>query len=274
MNIMQETEAIIVCDLIEKIILERFLIKAIPQNRLIPNEQLEKIIHSKIKRKYKILESKLFLLHKKVIEVTEDELLLTEKANGYIRGLIKKYVIPSRFAGNEELPGIAGIFDEQNYTNIEKSFIDFIFDSFISLTDINFSPKKALTLESVKVLLNFNFVNNSQFRHFSKDIYNAILQGKLHAGDNLKSYIDKSYSNDNEHEIQKRLKLSAEYDYYFDEKANLRCDLETNKNTFVKNVLNTIISELSDQAVKILLLVKLQNKFFFLIKVKVFDEFS
>ena len=73
--------------------------------------------------------------------------------------------------------------------------------------------------------------------------------------------------------MEERLKLSAEYDYFFDEKAILRCDLETNKNIFVKNILNTIISELSDIAVKIMLLVKLQNKFPFLIRDKVFNEF-
>ena len=274
MNIKQETRALFASNLIDKIILERFLIRVIPKNRLIPYEQLERLTHLKIKGKYNLLESELFLIHKNNIEVTEDEQLLTEKANEHIRELIKKYVVPSRFAGNEELRGIAGQFDEQSYTIAEKSFIDFIFDNFISLFDINFRPKTVLTLESLKVLLNFNLVNNSQFRHFSKDIYNAVLQEKLHAGDNLQPYIDKSYKNDDEHEFEKRSKLSTEYDYYFDEKANLRCDLETNKNTFVKNMLNTIISELSDLAVKILLLVKLQNRFPFLIRDKIFNEFG
>lgn len=181
---------------------------------------------------------------------------------------------PERHKGAPARRGRRGqsvLLGEQNYTNTEKKFVDFIFDCFISLTDIDFKSKTVLTAESLNDLVNFNLAINSQFRHFSKVIYNAILQAKLHAGDNLRPYIDKSYQN--KHEMEERLKLSAEYDYFFDEKAILRCDLETNKNIFVKNILNTIISELSDIAVKIMLLVKLQNKFPFLIRDKVFNEF-
>lgn len=274
MNIQKETQAMLVSDMIDKIILERFLIKSIPKIRIIPYEQLEKLTHLKIKGLQRSLKSKLFISHKNDIEITENEQLLAGKANELIRGLIKKYVIPSQYTGGEELRDIAGVLDEQSYTDTEKNFIDFIFNTFISLTEINFSPKKVMTFETIQVLLNFNLVNNSQFRHFSKDIYNAVLQAKLHAGDTLKPYIEKSYKNNNENEIETRLKLSAEYDYYFDDKANLRCDLDTNKSVFIKNLLNTIISELNDLTVKLLLLVNLQNKYPFLIRDKIFSEFS
>ncbi len=274
MSLQQEIWAMLASDSIDKIILERFLVKAIPKNRMISYKQLKKLTDLKIKRKYKLLKSELFSVHKNDIEVTENEQLLTENANEYIKALIKKYVIPSRFTGNTELRDIAGIFSEQYYTDTEKNFVEFIFHHFISLTDIDPRSVRALTLASRKVLLDFNLATNSHFRHFSKNIYNAILQGKLRAGDNLKQYIDKSYKNNHENEMEERLKSSAEYDYFFDEKANLRCDLETNKNILVKNILNTIISEFSDFAVKILLFVKLQNKFSFLIRDKIFNEFG
>ena len=274
MSLQQEIWAILASDTIDKIILERFLIKAIPQNRRIPYEQLERLTHLKVKQKHNLLESKLFKIHENCIEIAENEQLLTESANGYIKALIKKYVIPSRFTGCEELHGITGLFDEQNYTNAEKNFIDFIFQHFIGLADIELRPESALTLESKRVLFHFNLATNSRFCHFSKNVYNAILQGKLRAGDNLRWYIDKSYKNNYEQEIEERLKSSAEYDYFFDEKANLRCDLVTNQNTFVKKILNKVISELSDFAVKILLFVKLQNRFSILIRDKVFDTFD
>ena len=77
------------------------------------------------------------------------------------------------------------LVDNKYYTIEENNFINFMLKNFLTITDMDIFPNDT----HIKDLLNFNFVNNNDFRHVSKEVYNAILQKKLHVGDSILPYI-------------------------------------------------------------------------------------
>ncbi len=160
------------------------------------------------------------------------------------------------------------LVDNKYYTIEENNFINFMLKNFLTITDMDIFPNDT----HIKDLLNFNFVNNNDFRHVSKEVYNAILQKKLRVGDSILPYINRVMKN--KKLINTKLKMSSGYDFYFNENAILKCDLETNINNLTKNFLNSIIFELNDNRTRIGLLAKLQCKFPILLKDKIFYEFD
>lgn len=291
----KELKIWVITDFIEKITLERYLLNAIPKNRHMALNNLTRLTNLKIGRQYKFIKSDLFQMDKKSITITDKENLLSYRANNYIKLLIKKYIIPNKYKNEAclELNDFAGFLEENIYSDKEKEFIDFIFNNCKSIASLGIdtiSIKNNPKL--IKNLLNFNLVNNSCFRCIAKKIYSDILHNKIHAGDSIKPYIEEIYKNEkkydesrilieklygnnnNNNEIIKRLELSNIYDYYFDENAILRCDLETNRNIFIKNFINTIISEFIDIFAKMLILVNLQKTYPILIEDKIFNELN
>lgn len=74
-------------------------------------------------------------------------------------------------------------------------------------------------------------------------------------------------------QVAEKLEKSCKYDYFFDSKGILKCDLDTNIKILIKNFLSTIIYDLVDHKAKITLLMKLNNKYPFLMSENVFDEY-
>ena len=66
-------------------------------------------------------------------------------------------------------------------------------------------------------------------------------------------------------QVAEKLEKSCRYDYFFDSNGILKCDLYTNKSILIKNFLNTIFYDFTDVKAKIILLLKLNNKYPFVI---------
>lgn len=112
-----------------------------------------------------------------------------------------------------------------------------------------------------KALFEFNNLNHRPFLCTAQKIYNDILQNKIHAGDSIIKYIKIKLT---DKEVEERLEKSCKYDYFFDNNGILKCDLNTNKNILIKNFLNTIIYYLTDNVAKMIILLKLNNKYPFI----------
>ena len=154
--------------------------------------------------------------------------MLTEKTMEYNKCLIKKYILPSKYKQNQYAFHMRYLVDNKYYTIEENNFM---LKNFLTITDMDIFPNDT----HIKDLLNFNFVNNNDFRHVSKEVYNAILQKKLRVGDSILPYINRVIKN--KKLINTKLKMSSEYDFYFNENAILKCDLETIINNLTKNFL-------------------------------------
>ena len=141
-----------------------------------------------------------------------------------------------------------------------NNLIEIVNDRFI----YKFVPKQDL--------LNFNYVNSFGFNYIARDIFNAILQNKIHVGDNIMSFMTKRYYD--KKILSEKLKYASIYDYFFNENAVLRCDLQTNTNLLIKNFLNLCIYDFNDITSKTILLLKLNNRYSFLIADKIFNEFD
>ncbi len=146
----------------------------------------------------------------------------------YNKCLIKKYILPSKYKQNQYAFHMRYLVDNKYYTIEENNFM---LKNFLTITDMDIFPNDT----HIKDLLNFNFVNNNDFRHVSKEVYNAILQKKLRVGDSILPYINRVIKN--KKLINTKLKMSSEYDFYFNENAILKCDLETIINNLTKNFL-------------------------------------
>ncbi len=90
----------------------------------------------------------------------------------YSKCLIKKYILPSKYKQNQYAFHMRYLVDNKYYTIEENNFINFMLKNFLTITDMDIFPNDT----HIKDLLNFNFVNNNDFRHVSKEVYNAILQ--------------------------------------------------------------------------------------------------
>ena len=267
----KSAQAVITAGILTDIILERNLIGAIPRNRQIPLENIKKLTCGKLSNIHKYVSIDLFTVHKTTLEVTDNDKLLSEKTLEYCRQAIKKFVCPSKHEQDEYIYNVGILYNETYYTAEEKSFIDLIFNNFMQIAKLDLNCK----ISSIKDLKYFNEVNNNFFYLAAKKVYNAILHKKLHAGDSIIPYINKVYINDQLQKIlSEKLKMCSIYDYFFDENAVLKCDLDTNLNMLIKNFINSVLYNFTDYSTKIILLNKLKMKYPLLIKDKNFYDFD
>lgn len=253
---------------IENFIIEKNLITALPFNRQLSFGYIKKQTGINFSKINNHIRSELFNVQKSRIEITDNRQLLSEKTTEYCKYLIKKYIFPSQYTQDQYAFHARYLVDTKYYTSEENSFIGFMLKNFLSVVNMDFCPKET----NIKDLLNFNFVNSNGFYHISKEVYNAILQKKLRVGDSILPYINKTMKN--KKRINTKLKMSSEYDFYFNENAVLKCDLETNTSNLIKNFLNSVIYEINDNFTRIVLLAKLQCRYPILLKDKIFCEFD
>lgn len=253
---------------LEDIILERYLINIIPKNRQYSFSTIKKLTGYNFLPIRGYIKSDLFAINEYSIEITDNTQLLLERSKNYCEKLIKKIVYPALYKYNDFIYRIERLLDSSYYTAEEKSFIDLILDKLFCIINNNIALKPI----SHKDLLEFNSIYSNGFNYVARDIYNAIIQKKLHAGDDILSFINHRLK-DNNVKCAK-LESSSKFDYFFTKDAILKCDLNTNINILIKNFLNLSFYNLSDTVTKVILLSKLNSIHPFLIKDKIFENFE
>lgn len=243
---------------IEYTILENYLLKTLPKDNFFTFEYFKNITSLDFSRFWRYLKSDLFTIKKKKIIITENKQILNEHAKKYCKNLILKNIHPSKFRKDETMY-LCSFFFGNFYTDEENKFIDLLFDKFMEIFDFEiFSTPK-------NEILNFFTLNEHFFYQISFDIFNAILHKEIHIGDSILPYVTEF---PNKTHFSLILEQSSKYDYYFDNKGILKCDLETNVNTLIKNILNTLVYKFYNFESKILFLSKMSSRYSFLIENK------
>lgn len=260
-------KALIANETIEKIILERHLFNAIPISNKFSLKKVSKYIGINYSRLQKYIESDLYTINKDTIYITENKQLLSDKSKKYIEDLIKEVIRPEKYKNNKFVYCIAKFFDNSYYSKAEQEFIDLMVNEFFAICNRNTISHRI----SFEDLIGFLNINHNPFQHTARQVYNDILQKKICAGDNIIKYIKEHLT---DIQFTRQLEKSYKYDCFFDNNGILKCDLDTNINILIKNFLCTIIYGLTDNDAKIILLMKLNAKYPFLISEKIFDEYS
>ncbi|MDE6586609.1 MAG: hypothetical protein K2K80_08015 [Clostridia bacterium] len=254
--------------LLEDIILERYLINVIPENRQYSLQAIKKLTGYDFLPISNYVSSELFTINKTTIEITENTQLLSDKSKNYCKTLIQKLIFPSNYEQDKFISYIGKLYDSSYYTSEEKNFIELMLDKLFCIINdeitIKYIPRNDL--------LKFNLVNSNGFCYTARDIYNAILQKKFKVGDNILPFINNKITDKNV--IYEKLKCGSKFDCFFTENAILKCDLNTNLNILIKNFLNLIIYNLNDTVTKNILLSKLNSRYPILIKNKIFNDFE
>ena len=251
-----DKRTVILTEMIERVILERYLINELPQT--LSFDYFNKLTACKLEHNCKVVKSKLFTVQSTGIKINDDKQILLEKSNRYFNALIKNLIF---YYGKD------GAFDT------EKKWVSYIYEHLVGIAKIDISSIR-LDTQLIKVIGEFSLINSENFWEVSKLVFKAIFQNKIHAGDKIMPYIEKVYGTKNKKIIGEKLKKSSVYDFYFDEDAILRCDISCNTDIFIKNLLNTIIFEFIDYTTRIYMLSKLQYKYPFSIIDKVFEDFN
>lgn len=232
---------------LSEIILERYLADILPETRLIPLKELNRITNYDYIKLRKYLGNNYYRVKGKEISIIADNQLLAEKSELHCKRLISELVIPAHFDKEKYTLGTY-------YTEKEIEFIDFMLNELLSIASINKFSCKA----PVNDLFYFNLINHNYFNYSAKRIFNDILLNKLHAGDNIIPYLAENLTG---FEIIERLENSCKFDYLFDTDGILKCDLTTNKDILIKNFINTVIYGLRDPDSQAILLQKLDSKY-------------
>ncbi len=260
MSFEKSAAALVAENYLENLILERFLINILPTNRKYSLKTINNLTGYNFLPIKNIVNSKIFEINKKTIQITDNNNLLAEKAKIYCELIIKKLIFPSKYKYNRYIYYIGRLFDNCYYTQNENRFITLMFDNLTHIINDNTNFK----LISQTDLLKFNFIYKNGFYYVSRDIINAIINNKLHMGDNIMPFITNIITDKNI--INKILNYNSKFDLFFDKNKNLLCDLDTNVNLLIKNFLNLSIYNFKDKITKIILLQKLNNTQFFIIK--------
>lgn len=267
MSTKKSAEALNATAIISNIILERNLIHKLPYNKQISFTKMSKQIRYNLPRLRNYIYSEIFTLSNSNIKITDDNELLINKSKDYCMRLIKKYIYPSQFEKDEYVFNVGKLFDNSYYTNEELNFINLIYNSFTQILNIELNSN----ITNIQNLIEFNSINDNEFYSLFKQIYNEILKDKIHYGDNIYQYFKEFGENEEmQNVISKKLKSSTKYDYIFDNNYILKCDMKTNFDILIKNIINSTIYEFNDYFTKIILLIKLQTKYPLLIEDKIF----
>lgn len=251
----------------EEIILERYLSNTIPISNKFSIKKLYKFTGHNYYRLRNYIESNLYTISKYTITITDNTQLLADQSKEYVERLIKKTIYLAKNINKKIVYFIAQLFDYSLFTKEEQKFIELMANELFLITESNEISRRI----SYKDLNGFLELNHGSFLRTVRQVYNDILQRKIRAGDNIMKYLKECLT---EIEVAEKLEKSCKYDYFFDSNGCLKCDLVTNINILIKNFLSTIISGLTDDSAKIILLLKLNKKYPLLICEKVFDEYD
>lgn len=263
----KSAKALVADSKMEAIILERYLTDTIPKSNKFNIKNVYKYTGYNYYRLRNYIESDLYTISKNTIDITDNIQLLSDKSKNYAEKQIIKVVSPEKYRNDKFVCFVAKLFDCSYFTKEEQKFIELMTNELFLIIDTN----EILHRISIKDLIGFFDINHSPFLHTARQVYNDILQKKIYAGDNIMKYIKEHLT---DIQVTEKLQKSSKYDYFFDNNGILKCDLNTNINILIKNFLNTIIYDLTDNKAKILLLLKLNNKYPFLIKESPFDEYD
>lgn len=251
---------------LEDMILERFILGVLPGEYSV--QTIKKLTGYNFLSFKKYIVTDYFTLQGKIIKITNDTELLKKKSKTYCEKLVKKSVFPAKYEHDEFIYNIGRYHNENYYTQEEKRFIKLMLKELFCIIYDDIEIK----ITSPKKLLKYNLINNNCFKYVAVDIYNAIIRGKLRAGDNVMPFIMKTIKEENI--ISEKLKSCSVFDYLYDENAILKCDLNTNTNLLIKNFLNLTIYNFYDLFSRLILLMKLNSKYSFLISDKIFIDFE
>ncbi len=265
MSVRKNAEALVASDLLEEIILERYLSGVMPQENKLCLKEIYIYTGYNYYNMRNYINSNLFTISKDAIYISGDMQLLSCKSKEYVEGLIKKMICPKKYENDKYVYIIAKLFDHLYFSEEEQKFIEFMTNELYLII----KDRAVLHRISFKDLVGFHNLNRRPFLHIAQRVYNDILQKKICVGDNIMEYINKHLT---ENEIIEKLKNASKYDYFFDSNGNLKCDLNTNTDILIKNFLSTIIYRFNDDLAKTILLLKLNNKYSFLISEKFFYE--
>lgn len=266
MSVNKSATALIANETMEEIILESYLTNAMPTSNKFNLKKVYEHTGNNYYRLRNYIESNLYTISKEAIIITDNTHLLSDKAKEYVERLIKKAVYPENYKNNKIIYCIEKLFDYSYFTKEEQKFIELMSNELFSIIHNNVILHRI----SCKDLVGFLDLNRSPFLHTARQVYNDILQKKIHAGDNIMQYVKEHLT---DIQVAEKLEKSCKYDYFFDSKGILKCDLDTNIKILIKNFLSTIIYDLVDHKAKITLLMKLNNKYPFLMSENVFDEY-
>ena len=244
---------------IENIILQKYLLKSLPTEYYFTFEYFKNLTGYKLLNFRQFSDSDLFTISNKRIVITQNQELLKKEAQTYCMRLIKKHVRPAQYKNQYYIYRFGYITGVNYYTDEETKLIDLLYNRFIEIFDYKISNVNKLDL------LNISALNNSNFYHLSIDIYNAIFQKQIHIGDSILPYVEKF--SEKEKFITWFYK-SRDYDLYFNEKLLLKCDLETNINSLIKNFIISIAYQFCNQENYLLFLSKMSSHYSILIKSK------
>lgn len=253
----KSAKALIATDKMNKIILERYLINDMPKSYKFELKKVYKYTGYKYLSLRKFVCSDLYTVSKETIDITCDAKLLSEKSKEYVSRLIKKIIYPSRHKNNKFVYLIDKVFDNSYFTEEEQKQIELMTNELLFIVDNN----EILHNISFEDVCGFHYLNRRPFLYVARQVYNDILQKKIHAGDNIMEYIKTHLT---EMQVAKELEKSRRYDYFFDDNGILKCDLDTNRSILIKNFLNTVIYDFTDDKAKIIMLFKLNSKYPFL----------
>lgn len=260
-------KAVVATGTMDEIILEKFLTKSMPKSNKFCLKQVYENTGFKFDNLRKYVYSDLFTIGKDTIDITNDMQLLSDKSREYIEQLIKKVIRPAKYENSKFNYMFAKIFDNSYFTDEEQKFIELITKEVFSIIDYNELSRKI----SIRDLFGFHYLNRPPFIHTARQVYNDILQKKIHAGDNIMEYIK---TNLTDIQVTEKLETSCKYDCFFDNNGILKCDLVTNRNILIKNFLSMIFYGVNDNQAKTILLLKLNSKYPFLISENILCEYN
>lgn len=242
---------------LNEIILEKYIANTLPENRKIDMKELNAITNYNYYELRKYLGNNYYRVKGKTINVIADNQYLSEQSKLYCKRLILNLIPPST---EKDFNRPERYIIDADYTAEEQEFINLMINEFLAVANCNEIEREI----DINNLLYFNFLNNYFFKLDVKRVYNDILQNKLHAGDNIKSYFD----TDNIIDLQffNKLDIAEKFDCIFNKFYILKCDLETNKNILIKNFINTVLFDFDDISARISLLKKLNTKYPILIE--------
>lgn len=267
MNCKKCSQALVAASVLTEIVLEKYVADILPKTRKISIKQLNEDTIFNYYKLRKYLGNNFYRVGRKTVNIIVDNQLLSEKSKGTCKRLILKLVIPSQFNKNSFENRVEKYIIDTDYTAEERDFIDLMLNELLSVASI----KEFARHVSARDLFDFNSLNHNSFYHSAKKVYNDILQKKIHAGDNIMQYLK---TNLTDTEIAERLEKSDKFDYFFDKDGILKCDLDTNRNTLIKNFLNTILYSFSDPSSRAILLQKLNSKYPLLTRAKIFKHIN
>ncbi len=250
------------------IIIEKYLSGTLPETRQISMKELSKYSayydYTKL-RKY--LGNNFYRVNGEDIKVIADNELLSEKAKLHCKRKILKLITPSKFEQYSFENCVEKFVTDIEFTEEERAFFNLMVNELLAIASIKECPHQI----SLGDLLMFNLLNFGSFYNNAKNVYNGILQKKLHTGDNIKIYLEQNLA---EFEIDNIYKLAEKYDCFFNINGILKCDLEADRNILIKNFINSVIYDFNDLLSRIALLQKLNNKYPILIREKDNEEFN